>query len=80
MELDTGASVSIISQDTYNKLWTKNASSFFHKVRYATLNLLGEKLPLLGTINVDVHCNDQTAKFPLVVVWGVVPVFFDKTG
>ena len=38
----------------------------------------GAKLPVLGIISVDVHCNDQTVKLPLVVVQGGGPSLFGR--
>ncbi len=67
MEVDTGASVSIISKYTYNKLWT-------HKLpplQETTLKLrtyTGETLQIHGAITVDVTYNDQTDTLPLLVV------------
>ena len=76
MELDTGASVSIISQDTYDKLWPKMQAPSLKKSDMLLRTYSGAQLPVLGTISVDVHCNDQTVKLPLVVVLA----FLDETG
>ena len=76
MELDTGASVSIISQDTYDKFWPKMQAPSLTKSDMLLRTYSGAKLPVLGTISVDVHCNDQTVKLPLVVVQGGGPSLF----
>ena len=67
MELDTGASVSIISESTY--------FSFFRSTPLqpseATLkSYTGESITVCGQIEVFVEYADQTATLPLVVVQG----------
>ena len=58
MKVDTGASVSIISEYTYNKLWTHNKPP----LQETTLKLrtyTGETLQIHGAISVDAketHC------------------------
>ena len=61
IEVDTGASVSVISRDMYNKLWPS-----------------ARALAVLGMIHVEVHCNNQTATLPLVVVKGGGPSLFGR--
>ncbi len=72
MKVDTGASVSIISEYTYNKLWTHNMPP----LKETTLKLCtysGETLQIHGAITVDVTYNDQTDILPLLVVEGTGP-------
>ena len=72
MEVDTGASVSIISEYTYNKLWIHNMPP----LQETTLKLRsfnGETLQIHGAITVDVTYNDQTDILPLLVVDGTGP-------
>ena len=76
MELDTGASVSIISQDTYDKLWPKMQAPSLTMSDMLLRTYSSAKLPVLGTISIDVHCNNQTVKLPLVVVQGGGPSLF----
>ena len=67
MEVDTGTSVSIISEYTYNKLWTHNMPP----LQETTLKLrtyTGETLQIHGAITVDVTYNAQTDILPLLVV------------
>ena len=67
MELDTGASVTLISESVFNKLCLdkplQSSSS-----RLSTYS--GEKLPVLGQLQVNVTCGDQQARLPLNVVAG----------
>ena len=73
MEVDTGASVSLISEATYKKLWSTmhrpqtDASS--RKLQMYT----GEKLNVLGSITIDVEYQTQRHTLPLLVVAGTGP-------
>ena len=60
LEVDTGASVSIISEKTYNRLWPERKPT----LEESTITLRtysGEQLAVKGTINVDVEYKDQKA-------------------
>ncbi|XP_013403532.1 uncharacterized protein K02A2.6-like [Lingula anatina] len=69
-ELDTGASVTLISQDLYESKFKD------HPLRQSDLHLTsycGNPLNLLGEITVTVTYNDQSVDLPLVVVEGSKP-------
>ena len=72
MELDTGASVSLISE----RVW-KEMLSGSELVKYATLLKLktntGERLHVLGHLQVRVEYSDQEKCLPLLVVAGNGP-------
>ena len=77
MEVDTGASVSIISEYTYNKLRTHNMPP----LQETTLKLrtyTGETLQIHGAIKVDVIYNDQTDTLPLLVMEGTGPSLMER--
>ena len=63
MEVDTGASVSLIDEATYYK----NVPLKETEIR---LNLYTSKIEIEGCLDVDVEYNGQHAKLPLVVVKG----------
>ena len=67
MEVDTGASLSIISEDTYRKIWpTKELEASNVKLQtYAK-----EPLLVVGARNVEVSYEGQTANLPLIAVKG----------
>ena len=66
MQLDTGAAVSIIPETLYNKILTKR-----HLTRTRPLrSYSGDKLDLLGELQVSVKYGAQTITLPLVVVKG----------
>ena len=72
MEVDTGASMSIISKETYNRLWPDQKPT----LRDSSITLRtysGEQLTTEGTINVDVQYKDQKAHLQLVVGTGQGP-------
>lgn len=70
MEIDTGAAVSIISQELYD-------ASFSHlplegaKVKLKTYT--GENIPVLGQFTARVAYDDQKVTLPLIVVQGAGP-------
>ena len=72
-EVDTGASVSLISEATYKKLWSTmhrpqtDASS--RKLQMYN----GEKLNVLGSITIDVEYQTQRHTLPLLIVAGTGP-------
>ena len=70
MEVDTGASVSVISKDTYKKLWPSARAPPLESSDVQLQTYTGQSLPVLGTIHVDVSYKNQNAELPLVVVEG----------
>ena len=77
MEVDTGASVSLISEATYKQLWQDNCP----KLNRTTVKLRtysGEMLVVLGSITVDINYRSQEAQLPLLVVAGNGPSLLGK--
>ena len=70
MEVDTGASLSIISEKTYSSL--HNAPQL-QSTEARLLTYTGESLPVLGSITVTVHHNNQQKTLPLLIVQGEGP-------
>ena len=70
MEVDTGASLSIISEQTYHSL-IKAPALLPTQARLRTYT--GEPMPVLGLITVPVHHNNQQKTLPLLVVKGGGP-------
>ena len=67
LELDTGASVSVINENTYNQL--KN-SSVLKKTQTILRTYSGEKIIPIGVIDVSVIYQNREHRLPLVVVPG----------
>ena len=73
MEVDTGASVSIISEDTYNRLWPEKQQPSLQKSTITLRTYSGEQLSVKGSMAVDVQYKDQKAHLQLVVATGQGP-------
>ena len=70
MELDTGAAVSLISEETYRKLLPTSA------LKPTSVNLrtyTGQSMSVAGQIEVEVRYQQQTHTLPLFVVTGEGP-------
>ena len=72
MEVDTGASVSIISEYTYKKLWTHNMPPL-EETTLKMCTYTGETLQVHGAITVDVTYSDHPDTLALLVVEGTGP-------
>ena len=70
MEIDTGAAVSVISRDTYNKLFS-DTSLNLSTVRLKTYT--GEPMPVAGELDVEVKYGLQVCTLSLTVVEGSGP-------
>ena len=77
MEVDTGASVSLISEATYEQLWQENRPKL-NKAKVKLRTYSGEMLKVLGSITVDVNYEAQKAQLPLLVVAGNGPSLLGK--
>lgn len=73
MEVDTGASCSIISATTYDQLWPKDQSPPLSPTQKKLCTYTRESLQVKGAIAVTVHYQGQTAELELVVVAGAGP-------
>ena len=79
MEVDTGASVSIMSETTYQKLWPEG--NFPLQPSDAKLRTYtGESLCILGSIPAHVQYADQEASRTLLVVSEMVQAGWEETG
>ena len=70
MEIDTGASLSLVSEVTYKKLWP-GKRLLPTPVKLTTYS--GEKLPVVGQMQAQVHHDNQSAQLSFVVVKGDGP-------
>ena len=68
MELDTGASLSLISEETFNSTFGNSLQLNPSSVVLHTYS--GEPISVLGSVDVPVFHNSQSATVPLVVVKG----------
>ena len=68
MELDTGASVSVISKSTYNTVLKDTVP--LESTDISLRMYMGKELPVLGVATVAVSYESQTTLLPLVVIKG----------
>ena len=75
MEVDTGASVSIMSEIMYHKLWPRRSlgTSLIRLQTYSK-----EPIAVVGSTEVQVAYEGQIAKLPLVVVKGEGPTLLGR--
>jgi hypothetical protein len=73
MELDTGASLSIISQKIYESLWKKENRPPLKNTNTVLQTYTGEKIKPKGTVENTVSHGKQSIKLPLQVVEGKDP-------
>ena len=78
MELDTGAGISIVSQQTYNQLWPEGKRPPLQTSPVHLKTYTGEKLPVLGVTEVVVEYKQQTESLQLHVVDGTGPSLFGR--
>ncbi|CAC5416659.1 unnamed protein product [Mytilus coruscus] len=71
MEIDTGASVSVISQETCKQVFGSDNS--LEKSPCSLRTYKGEKIDVLGKRNVTVIYNSQSVDLPITVVKGTGP-------
>ncbi|CAI5686860.1 unnamed protein product [Oreochromis niloticus] len=73
MEVDTGASASVISQATYYSLWHSGGAPALQATEISLRQYTGECIPLLGAIEVHAAYQGQEAAATLMVVKGEGP-------
>lgn len=67
MELDTGASISVISEAIHNGLWPKRKASAIQESQVKLKTYSGEQLSVKRVIKVEVQYKDQCEQLQLVV-------------
>ena len=73
MEIDTGASVSIVSESTFRHIWSRRAAPGLRHPRITLRTYTGERIQLLGELDVAVRYDGQVAKLPILVEKGDGP-------
>ena len=73
MEVDTEASVSIISEATYNHLWSPEDAPPLQESSVKLQRYSGEQIGVKGSTTVTVKYKKQTEQLPLVVANGSGP-------
>ena len=73
MEVDTGASMSLISNVTFQKLWPVRSSPALLPTKTKLRTYTGEQINVMGTISANVQFKEQQETLPLLVVEGDGP-------
>ena len=68
MEVDTGASMTLISQATFNKLWSAEMAPTLNPTSSKLRTYTGEKIEVKGAANVNVSFQEQHKQLELLVV------------
>ena len=78
MEVDTGASLSIMSHQTYSFMWSKECLPPLKPTEAKLRTYTGERIDVLGAINVDAQYENQKASLNLVIVQGNRPTLMGR--
>ena len=73
MEVDTGASASIISDETYKRVWSNIKCPRLTPSNRKLRTYTKEEVTVLGSLEVDVVYGDQRATLPLLIIAGDGP-------
>ena len=76
MEVDTGATLSVMSDETYNRLWAPDARPPLLPSSAQLSTYTGEKFYALGKIMVNVSYQHQQHQLSLLIVPGMGPSLF----
>ena len=68
MEVDTGASMTLISKATFDKIWNSQTAPPLKSTGSKLRTYNGENIEVLGAANVDISFQDQHKKLQLFVV------------
>ena len=75
MELDTGASLTLVSEETYRSHWS---DKLLRETKTELYTYSGESISVLGTIDVLVRYGGQESSLPLLVVSGDGPILLGR--
>ena len=78
MELDTGASYSLISEQVYKTTWAEAEAPSLEQSDVKLHTYTGEQVIVVGTIAVTVSYDTQVVELPLLVVKGEGPSLFGR--
>ena len=76
--VDTGASLSLISEKTYLTVWTDSKRPLLQATSTCLQTYTGERIPVLGSLRVQVSHHSQTKQLSLLVVKGQGPALLSS--
>lgn len=68
MEVDTGATLSIMSQNTFKSTWPNQSAPTIWPTSAQLRTYTGEKIKVIGAVDIDVQYQTQKAQLNLVIV------------
>ena len=68
MDVDTGAAASVISKETYDRLWRRPTKPTLKPSSMLLRTYTGERLTICGMISLDVKYKDRKARLDLLGV------------
>ena len=77
MEVDTGASISVMSESTFRKTW-KGSGPKLQSSNVCVKTYTGESLDVIGSIVVDVEYEGQRESLQLHIVAGAGPTLLGR--
>ena len=80
MEVDTGASLSIMSHQTYSSTWSKGCLPPLKPTEAKLHTYTGERTDVIGAINVDAQYENQKASLNFVIMQGDRPTLTGRDG
>ena len=73
MEVDTGDSVSTVSENQYHKLWPRKGPKYMHYQTYSK-----DPITVVGSTDVNIVYQGQTTTQPMVVIKGDGPTLLRR--
>ena len=70
MEIDTGATLTVISESTYRQAWTKEQAPPLQMTKTKLRTYTGQEIPVKGSLQVTVVHGSQQKVLPLIVTEG----------
>ena len=78
MEVDTGASLTLISKATFDRLWDARAAPNLQSTSSKLWTYTGEDIKVLGVANITVYFQEQCQQLQLLVVGGNGPSLLSR--
>ena len=80
MEIDTGASRSIVGENTFKQLWSEDLCPAITPTKVKLRTYTGELIPVVGVTTVTVSHHNQSKELELLIAAGVGPSLLVVTG
>ena len=78
MELDTGAAVSVMSEQTYKTVWNAEKARPLEPAQVQLHVYTGDTIPVVGVAKVTVNHMNQSKELPLLIVKGDRPTLLGR--